>query len=31
MVQPLRRWHLRIWLLLAILLPLLLIAGVMSR
>jgi hypothetical protein len=31
MVQPLRRWHLRIWLLLAVLLPLLLIAGVLSR
>lgn len=31
MVQPLRRCHLRIWMALALLLPLLLIAGVMSR
>jgi hypothetical protein len=31
MTCPLRRWHLRIWLLLAVLLPLVLIAGLAGR
>jgi hypothetical protein len=31
MIQPLRAWHRRVWLLWAILLPLLFIAGLLSR
>ncbi len=31
MIQPLRRWHLRIFLLLAVLLPLLFLAGLHAR
>lgn len=31
MTRPLRRWHLRIWLLLAVLLPIVLIAGLAGR
>jgi hypothetical protein len=31
MTRPLRRWHLRIWLLLALVLPLVLIAGLAGR
>lgn len=31
MTQPLRRWHLRIWIALAVLLPLVLFAGIAGR
>ena len=31
MTQPLRRWHLRIWIALAVLLPLVLLAGIAGR
>ena len=30
MIQPLRRWHFRIWIVLAILLPVLFVAGLLA-